>query len=231
MTEVFYQEIDLDIPDGEMELLARKLSPEKQIRYHNLRLKTDRLTLVTGDRLIREVLAAKCSCDPGEIRFGFNRHNKPFPTNPGHPFFNLSHSGKYVIAAFSSCEVGIDLEEIRPVQEISSKAQIFMSDTEFSRFSKLTPKEKHTFFYRLWTAKESFIKNTGRGIYERLTSITIDIDVSPFHLCKDGERLSGYHFQEILLDPGYAACICLNTCLPQTIRISRRIRSNMEING
>ena len=84
----------------------------------------------------------------------FNDTGKPFFANG--PCFNISHSGKYIVMAVSSKEIGIDIEDnieknLTPLIRIFNEAE-----------AKLL--KEHTDFYYLWCAKESLIKCIGSSI-------------------------------------------------------------------
>jgi 4'-phosphopantetheinyl transferase len=206
MTEVFYTKIDPEMP--ETELLVKMLSAEKLERYHSLYFDDDRQRMLTGDWLVRSVLAKKLCCTPESIVLSYSSFGKPFLANDHGIYFNLSHSGNYVGAVFSNQEAGIDVEEIRPLKEPFATAGIFMSEREFSFFSDQPEETRQSWFYRIWTAKESFIKTKGKGISEGLQSITIDFSGSRVMAFKNEEPMLAYYFYEIAIDPGYKAFVC-----------------------
>ena len=84
----------------------------------------------------------------------FNEMGKPFYENG--PFFNVSHSGKFVIMAVSNKEIGVDIEENNE-QDMSSLIKIF-NEAEVKLL------KEHADFYYLWCAKESLIKCMGSSI-------------------------------------------------------------------
>ena len=84
----------------------------------------------------------------------FNEMGKPYYQNG--PFFNVSHSGQFVIMAVSNKEIGVDIEEnnnsdMSPLIKIFNEAEV-----------KLI--KEHADFYYLWCAKESLIKCMGSSI-------------------------------------------------------------------
>jgi 4'-phosphopantetheinyl transferase len=79
---------------------------------------------------------------------------KPYYENG--PYFNVSHSGKYVMMAVSSREIGIDIEENIP-KDMSLLTKIF-NEAEAKMI------KEHADFYYLWCAKESLIKCMGSSI-------------------------------------------------------------------
>jgi 4'-phosphopantetheinyl transferase len=94
----------------------------------------------------------------------------------GRPFlghgldFNISHSGDQVVCALcADGRVGIDIEEIRPVDISDFKAHMTADQWE----TVTTAENRLETFFSLWTQKEAVIKADGRGL-----SISLDeIDV------------------------------------------------------
>ena len=83
-----------------------------------------------------------------------NEYGKPYFDNG--PFFNISHSGKYVLMVVSTSEIGVDIEEIKN-KDMSALVRIF-NEAE-ARMIK-----EYSDFYYLWCAKESLIKCMGLSI-------------------------------------------------------------------
>ena len=84
----------------------------------------------------------------------FNDTGKPFFENG--PYFNISHSGRYIVMAVSNKEVGVDIEE-NVERNMSSLIRIF-NEAEAKMI------KEHSDFYYLWCAKESLIKCMGSSI-------------------------------------------------------------------
>ncbi|MGL4605908.1 MAG: 4'-phosphopantetheinyl transferase family protein [Eubacteriaceae bacterium] len=74
-------------------------------------------------------------------------------------YFNFSHSGDFVILATSFCEVGVDIEKIESYNINLIKG--CLTDTE-QKWLFHNPNREN--FYKLWTAKESIMKATGKGL-------------------------------------------------------------------
>lgn len=80
-----------------------------------------------------------------------NENGKPYFANG--PYFNISHSGKYVLMVVSTAEIGVDIEEVKN-KDMSSLVRIF-NEAEAKMI------KEHSDFYYLWCAKESLIKCMG----------------------------------------------------------------------
>lgn len=79
--------------------------------------------------------------------------------------FNLSHSGKYVLCAFSDrtgVKVGCDIEEIKELRE--PVARRFFCRSEYEHIMEQEEAGRVQMFYRYWVLKESFMKATRKGM-------------------------------------------------------------------
>ncbi len=74
--------------------------------------------------------------------------------------FNISHAGDYVIMAVSDSSVGCDIERLRDRKSAIAKRFYSESEKEWMEGEK----DRLVAFYRIWTARESYVKYTGEGI-------------------------------------------------------------------
>lgn len=109
----------------------------------------------SGEAFIKRVLCERYGVNNPEIKRGEN--GKPYLANS--PFkIGVSHSGEITALAVGNCEVGLDIELRR---EIRSSA--------IAR--RLSPEEREEDFFRLWTAKESYVKYLGSTLAHMLVSL------------------------------------------------------------
>ena len=81
-----------------------------------------------------------------------NDFGKPFFKDEEMPFFSISHSGRFIVCSFDECEIGIDIQRIRPIPKNIIK-----------RFLKYTNKNDLKLIEE-WTKFESYGKKMGMGI-------------------------------------------------------------------
>ena len=103
---------------------------------------------------IRSFLSAYLINQLSDEELLFKEKGKPYYSNG--PFFNVSHSGRYVVMAISNNEVGVDIEECL-------EKDLSMLTAIFNEAEAKTLKEPADFYY-LWCAKESLIKCIGSSI-------------------------------------------------------------------
>lgn len=100
---------------------------------------------------------------PLDLKFNYGRNGKPYFQD--YPFyFNLSHSGEYVFCAISDREVGVDIQQFRPVDVVRLTRRFFTEEEQRALERCLDREGQRKLFYRLWTRKEAYGKLTGEGI-------------------------------------------------------------------
>ena len=98
------------------------------------------------------------------------------PFCPDAPLYRLSFSSSGSTA--SACaslnyHVGIDVEKIRPIENVSQLAQRFFTPEEAASITKCARNEQETHFLHLWTAKEAGLKAIGKGIVSGLNNFVV----------------------------------------------------------
>jgi 4'-phosphopantetheinyl transferase len=133
----------------------------------------------------------------------YNKFGKPFLKTKA-VFFNISHSGDFVICAVSKkSEIGIDIEKMTAIDLADFKPQ--MTADEWSRV--VESENKRTSFFEYWTQKEAVIKAHGHGLtlplksFEVLDNKTM-IDGEDFYLkeIEINEEYKCYISQSIAID-------------------------------
>ena len=97
-----------------------------------------------------------------KIEYRFNSHGKPYID--GNPlYFNVSHCGSVVAAAFCTEQIGVDIEFVRDYSD--AVVRRYFTDDEKSYMCGSTGTEQSCErFFEIWTAKEAFLKFCGVGI-------------------------------------------------------------------
>jgi len=86
-------------------------------------------------------------------------------------FFNISHSGKYVIVAVSDKECGCDIEKTDENVNFGRISERFFteSENEYIDFAR----ER---FFEIWTLKESYLKCIGTGFHKPLNGFSVKFE-------------------------------------------------------
>ena len=161
-------------------------------------------------------LAAKRALgeDIGEI--ARSERGKPYLANRKDLFLSVSHSGNYFVCAFAPCEIGVDLQEIKHARgetPESAPPRFKKMAARFFHPSEAAYLESDTYlrFFRIWTAKEAYVKLTGQGIDNDFSNISILPEDGSLPEIKNGEaswQSGGKFFRQVDIIPGYSFCIC-----------------------
>jgi 4'-phosphopantetheinyl transferase len=207
MVELYYMTID---PGGE-ELgpaILALLPEEKRERLGRTIRRDDRNRLAWGGILLGHLVALRTGQPFPAVAFGRSETGKPFLREPAGVHFNLAHSGRLIVAALSASPVGVDVEEIGPVDSPAATAGTFMSEKELRLFMRGSGEERLAFFYRVWTAKESFIKCTGEGFSADPRRLSVTFGKGGISIRRDNSVAGSWSFREYSIDSGYSVCAC-----------------------
>lgn len=137
------------------EVILPQIAPCYVGKYHRFKVEQEaRQEMVTG-YLLRKYLGV---CEDGQLCV--NAKKKPY-LSKGKPFFNISHSENYVVLAIADCEVGVDIEKIRPFHEATAR-RIFKEE-QLLQLQQLEGARRDEAFSKMWTGCEAVLKLYGAG--------------------------------------------------------------------
>lgn len=158
------------------------LNEDERARAMRFVKDVDRRRYIVGRAGLRRVLASCLQANPRDLHFGYNAWGKPMlgANHQAGLHFNLSHSaGEAVLAVSAHADLGVDIEEIRPLQE--DIASHFFSSTECAELAAFPEPERLAAFYRCWTRKEAFVKAHGAGLSVPLQSFDVSLSAKNRH--------------------------------------------------
>lgn len=124
----------------------------------------------------------------------------------GKIFFSVSHSKKWVAVIFSCYPVGVDIEEIKTVsQGVISKCTV---SNEFKELLIMSEAERISEFIKLWTLKESYVKMTGRGLYDKFNEIEVKNNGGFYTIERSTENEQAFLLNTVF-DSEYQISVCL----------------------
>ena len=148
---------------------------------------------------------------------------KPYLKNNSNVFFNLSHSKKMAMCVIAKDEVGCDIEKIDGMildgmilnkSEHTGAIKSCIKSCNAKKTKSTTPDisklvlaegEKREDFFKIWTAKESYLKMTGVGMGKDLRSFKIQLPLGRQTIDNKDVR-----FFDVLADEKYQAAVCAN---------------------
>jgi 4'-phosphopantetheinyl transferase len=197
--------------DGEVSGLFSLLSADEQARARGYQLAADRARFTRCRAALREILARYTGLGASGLRFDYGPHGKPALAGSAIAF-NVSHSGDLAVIAISGeGPVGVDVEQVRPVEGMEAIAARFFSLEERDALAALAPDERTHAFYQAWTRKEAMLKATGHGLSRALDHDTVSLgaDVAPRVLAVAGApgEVATWQVAEVGLGAGYVGAI------------------------
>ena len=143
---------------------------------------------------VKQLLESLRDRRPVPLAYVYGKEGKPYFKDL--PFyFNLSHSGSYVLCVISAGEIGADIQQ-HSGKTVGKLARRFFTERECMVLERTGGEleraaleqlmgERERLFYRLWARKEAYGKLTGKGIVDAL-----GMDMLPKEVLQ-GEALPG----------------------------------------
>jgi 4'-phosphopantetheinyl transferase len=166
----------LSQPEQLQHELRALLTVDEQERAGRFYFERDRQRYITGRGFLRLLLGAYLQADASQIRFSYTTYGKPIlaGVQPIPLNFNLSHSADKILYAFTpAIQMGIDLEHVQPMPDEDHFAKLYFSARESRQLGALDGAEKTAAFFKLWTAKESYLKAVGAGLAGELNQVEV----------------------------------------------------------
>lgn len=211
----------LDISEGNLNQLSLMLTEESRQKVARFVHKQDKIRTLIGEILIRKKISEQLGIRNDEIIFAKNSYGKPYLKNDRNFHFNISHSGDFVVVAVGDKPVGIDVEQVKYMDDYRRIAERYFTKSELAYITKIDCDNLGRFF-EIWTAKESYIKCQGKGLSIPLKSFSIEINRGNIQAILDDEQ-NQFLFKQLAIDTGYKLTICsLGGDIPDDIIMIRQ---------
>lgn len=206
MVEIFAVEllIKSDFLNRKNELINR-LPTFLLDKYNNFSHNDNLQRSILGELLARYYYSQKLNIESKQIIFNYGKKGKPYlPDSEIH--FNISHSGRWVVAAFAKDKIGIDIELIRePNYGVANR---FFSAKEIEQLNVITnPEIKKNLFFDFWTIKESYLKAIGTGLTKPLSTFTVEKNNNNIQLT-DNEKNNLVFIKQYPFKENYKLSVC-----------------------
>jgi phosphopantetheinyl transferase len=157
------------------------LDSNENERAGRFRRLEDRYRFILGRTLIRQLCADWYGLSNNEIRVETTGTGRPFLASTGGIKsaaldFNLSHSGGWILLAWSACQrVGVDVEAVPrgDLRDLQSLAMNAFSSEEYAVVASGEPLQQALTFCRIWSRKEAVLKADGCGLLGDLASFSV----------------------------------------------------------
>lgn len=176
--------------ERELQYLCRS-KYERALKYRNM---SDRMLCILGDYEVRRLVSSILGINAEEVSVVPDGRGRPLIAEPADPglFCSISHSGDIACACVDTCPVGIDIELVRPYDH--DVAEAVCSSEELSYIAE----NGDVGFFRIWTAKESYLKCLGTGLTDLIELQSVEALSTP----------PGFIRETVEPPPGYVISIC-----------------------
>jgi 4'-phosphopantetheinyl transferase len=212
--EVHVWLVELAAGAAACDAFLQSLSADERERAARFRFPPLSASYILSRGSLRVLLGRYLEIEPGLMRFAYGTHGKPrlaFPEVPLH--FNLAHAGGFAVYAFADCEVGVDIEAVRPMANQESIVRRFFSREECGEWLALDASQRDDAFYRCWTRKEAYIKALGGGLSIPLDSFRVslrpEVAAAPIHAAADPEAMRRWSLYELPAPDGCFASLAV----------------------
>jgi len=201
---------------------AELLDEDEQARAARFVFERDRIRFIQSHGITRLILGEVLQFEASKLKFSRGRWGKPrleMVSSQNIPEFSLSHSGDYCAIAVAQNAVGIDLEKIREVPQMSDIARVSFTPAEFQQIAASSGIARQEAFFASWTRKEAVAKALGCGLGGDADQAALRIDSegrSPME-CAELDSIATMRVHSL---PGYAvAVVCLapSVCLNEQV--------------
>ena len=155
--------------------LYQLVSEERKKKADRYRDKEDSKRCVVAELLLRAALQDTRQIRMPSIEYG--TYGKPYVKAVDDFYYNLSHSGTWVVLGYSNNEVGVDIEQVCMTEGRKQIAAMSFTPEEQKYIFEVNDEEENAIrFSRVWTAKESYLKYLGTGLNKWMNSFSVDVD-------------------------------------------------------
>ena len=193
----------------------------KSEEYH---YSQDKLRFTKCRSILRSTLSKWLEKDPKTINMTSGMNGKPYLNEIPQIKFNISHTDGFAgIALCKDFEVGLDVENTTRATDIDAVSKKVFTNNEREKIPSKKTIDKKVMFFRLWTAKEAFLKNTGHGL-------TLDPKKIEFKIPKVNEKYGTYECLQVRNSVSYTH-LTLPTKKPyiMTLCVSKKVLDKISV--
>lgn len=176
----------------------KDIDEQRADKISRLRITDDKLRSL-GAGLLIKFIKEKYSID-GALQA--DKFGKPY-FDESNVYFNISHSGNYVVAAVSNHRIGVDVQRIQQDKHRIAEKNFLTSECEYINEIEDDAVIQQR-FCEIWTIKEAYLKNIGIGLRKPLNSFEVSLSGETPQIV--GKK--DYRFVQMKLDGRYIIAVC-----------------------
>lgn len=184
------------------------LSTETIEKIEKFKFFNDKLRSVVSEILVRILISKRHNISNNHIKIKKNDYGKPYSDNYD-TYFNISHSGHWVVVAIDNEDIGIDIEDSNAKIDYESLISGIFKKEEQNYIKYYSRKCGKHRFYKLWTLKESYVKLIGKGLSIPLDSFLLEYGEDDMHWKTKSDFYNGYvKYKNYYIDNSYIISVC-----------------------
>lgn len=199
--------LDLTSLSGDGLALAGLLDEQEEQRARRFHRAALQSAFRTTRGALRSVLSSYCGVAPERLRLALGAHGKPHLADHPDIHFNLSHSGDMAACAIAvGCELGIDIEVLRPVRYLDAVMKRSFTAAEQVALAEADGTVGEARFLQQWTRKEAYVKARGTGLHLPLDSFGI-VAANDGRLCLSPPATEPWRVLDLQPRTGYVGAL------------------------
>ena len=139
--EIHIWKFYLDPEKSTEKLLLNLLSSEEKKQINNIKIEDVKIRRIISKAIIKNIISNYLGINTMQVIFSYNEFGKPVISdsiNYNNLNFNISHSGNLgIIALTRKNSIGIDVEQMKELEEIDDIINLCFSDYEKNLFTDL----------------------------------------------------------------------------------------------
>ena len=219
MIRIYSLKMDRELNEGERQQALDILTPERKAKALRFRRFEDQSKGI-GTGLLEAYALQQMGGDVHSCQMKHGEQGKPYIEEHPDVFYNLSHSGHWIVCAVGTQNLGIDIE-----QESKYKEGVVIRcfpEEEGKILMEEEPEKRPGVFAAYWTMKESFMKFSGLGFSLPLKAFLTDLQTGRITLTpradigiRESLNRQGITEQKlpfcrrVPLEQGYACSLCI----------------------
>jgi 4'-phosphopantetheinyl transferase len=197
---------------------AAVASPDERARADRFSFPDDRRRFLARRGLLRTLLGGYLGERPEDLRFECDEKGKPrLPA--GDVRFNLSRTGEGVLIGFTrGPEIGVDVEQVMGGYAGEEIAGRFFAPSETAALTALPESSRSEAFFRVWTAKEAYLKARGDGLAYPLDAFAVTVSAgapSRLRWHRDGSEARRWWLLPLTPAEGFVATVAVEGGIPE----------------
>jgi 4'-phosphopantetheinyl transferase len=203
---------DYECSTDDLHRCTMLLSLDERLTMQRFHFEKDRVRYCVSHAILRILLGQYLDLEPMSLYFEQNEFGKPSlpPALAIKLTFNMSHTHHVALLAVASgLKVGVDVEEIRPVER--ETVEHYFSAREQADLASLTGAAWLEGFYDCWTRKEAILKAEGVGLNVKLDAFDVslrpNVKAEVLKARPDAGFTSSWHLTELRPASGTAGAL------------------------